>query len=228
MSRQGQLQALRSLSTGRAGKLPIVGGRLCLDFVNTSSGRGTVHHKENLNGYSDLLAWVHHAEILGIDETLALAAQARARPRMAQRAFAMALQLREALHVILSATVERRPVPAQAVDRLSAFLAQAARAQRFQPAPRVPVWRWSTVAPTGFETPLWPIVRSAAELLAEGPLDRLKTCGGFGCGWIFLDQTRNRGRRWCEMEVCGSRAKMRRYRLRRVGRDRGKTAKIAL
>jgi predicted RNA-binding Zn ribbon-like protein len=228
VSRQVQLQALRSLSTGRAGKLPIVGGRLCLDFVNTSSGRGTAHHKENLTCYSDLLAWVHHAGILGIEETLALAAQARARPRMAQRAFAKALRLREALHVILSATVERRPVPAQAVDRLSAFLAQAARAQRFQPAPRVPVWRWSTLASTGFEKPLWPIVRSAAELLAEGPLDRLKTCGGFGCGWIFLDQTRNRGRRWCEMEVCGSRAKMRRYRLRRAAEPNRHRIKIAV
>jgi predicted RNA-binding Zn ribbon-like protein len=204
------------LSSGRAGKLPIVGGRPCLDFVNTSSGRGTAHHKENLHCYSDLLAWVHHAGILGVDETLTLAAQARARPRMARRAFTKALQFREALHVILSATVERRPVPVRAVDRLNALLAQAARAQRFQPAPSVPVWRWLTAVPAGFEEPLWPIVRSAAELLAEGPLDRLKRCGGFGCGWIFLDQTRNRRRRWCEMEVCGSRAKMRRYRLRRA------------
>jgi len=38
-----------------------------------------------------------------------------------------------------------------------------------------------------------------------------------GCGWLFLDETRNRSRRWCSMKDCGNRAKARRhYRRRRA------------
>jgi predicted RNA-binding Zn ribbon-like protein len=55
------------------------------------------------------------------------------------------------------------------------------------------------------------------ELLTAGPLDRLKLCGG--CRWLFLDRSKNRSRRWCSMEHCGTAAKMRRY----TGRRRGLT-----
>jgi predicted RNA-binding Zn ribbon-like protein len=46
--------------------------------------------------------------------------------------------------------------------------------------------------------------------------ERVRECRGEHCGWLFLDLTKNRSRRWCEMEVCGSRAKMQRYRARRA------------
>ncbi|HSE75955.1 MAG TPA: ABATE domain-containing protein [Dongiaceae bacterium] len=213
MSRQQALQALKSLSPGRAGRLPIVGGRACLDFINTSSGRGSDHHKENLKSYFDLLAWAHHAGILTAGDTLELVARARARPAAAHRAFSRALALREALHAIFAATIQRAPVPAPAVAAFNGFMAKTARAERFEPASGGFGWGWSAAQPTGLDRTLWPIVRTAVELLADGPLDRLKACGGgSACGWIFLDQTRNGRRRWCEMEVCGSRAKMRRYR----------------
>lgn len=213
MSRRHALQALKSLSPGRAGRLPIVGGRICLDFINTSSGRGSDHHKENLKSYFDLLAWAHHAGILTAGETLELVARARARLAASHRAFSRALALREALHAIFAATVQRAAVPAPAVAVLNDFMAKSARAERFEPASGGFGWCWSAAQPAGLDCPLWPIVRAAVELLADGPLDRLKACGGgSACGWIFLDQTRNGRRRWCEMEVCGSRAKMRRYR----------------
>ena len=59
--------------------------------------------------------------------------------------------------------------------------------------------------------PLRPIVRSAAELLVSDQLDRVRECDGARCTWLFLDQSRNRSRRWCSMETCGNRAKARRH-----------------
>jgi predicted RNA-binding Zn ribbon-like protein len=213
VSRQHALQALKSLSPGRAGRLPIVGGRICLDFINTSSGRGGDHHKENLKSYFDLLAWAHHTGILTAGDTLELVARGRARPAAARRAFSRALALREALHAIFSAIVQRLPVPVAAIAAFNDLMAKSARAERFEPASGGFDWGWSPAHPAGLDRPLWPVVRAAVELLADGPLGRLKACGGgSACGWIFLDQTRNGRRRWCEMEVCGSRAKMRRYR----------------
>jgi hypothetical protein len=64
------------------------------------------------------------------------------------------------------------------------------------------------------ERPLWPLAAAAVDLLRSGPLDRLKACED--CPWLFLDTSRNRSRRWCTMDDCGSRSKMRRYRARRA------------
>jgi predicted RNA-binding Zn ribbon-like protein len=62
---------------------------------------------------------------------------------------------------------------------------------------------------------LWPVSWSAAELLTHGPLDRIRECPGQGnCGWLFLDVSKNASRRWCDMRVCGNRAKARRHHAR--------------
>jgi predicted RNA-binding Zn ribbon-like protein len=204
---------LKTLSTGRAGRLPIVGGRPCLDFLNTTSGRGTTERREHLHTFGDLLAWAHHADILGAEDTLALARLARGKPAGARRIVAQAITLRETLHIIFEATVQGQQIPADAVVRLNRFIAGAAKAAQLAPT-KGSLWRWSSDA-RRLERPLWPIIRSAAELLTAGPLNRVKMCAGQACGWIFLDETRNGRRRWCEMQVCGSRAKMHRYRHRR-------------
>jgi predicted RNA-binding Zn ribbon-like protein len=51
--------------------------------------------------------------------------------------------------------------------------------------------------------------------MADGSWQRLKVCPADDCLWAFFDRSRNRSRRWCEMEICGNRAKVRSYRERR-------------
>lgn len=50
---------------------------------------------------------------------------------------------------------------------------------------------------------------SALRLLADGEITRLKICGN--CGWLFVDRSKNRSRTWCDMTVCGNRAKASRH-----------------
>jgi len=45
---------------------------------------------------------------------------------------------------------------------------------------------------------------------------RVKTCGG--CGWLFVDRTRNGSRRWCISALCGNRDKARRHYQRKKAR----------
>ena len=60
-------------------------------------------------------------------------------------------------------------------------------------------------------------IAHSAVALALSPLSgRVKICGG--CGWLFIDRTRNRSKRWCITAMCGSRAKARRYYARKTGR----------
>jgi predicted RNA-binding Zn ribbon-like protein len=51
--------------------------------------------------------------------------------------------------------------------------------------------------------------RSALMLVARPEPDRLKICPN--CHWLFLDRSRNRSRAWCDMAVCGNRAKASRH-----------------
>jgi predicted RNA-binding Zn ribbon-like protein len=59
---------------------------------------------------------------------------------------------------------------------------------------------------------LWPVARSAAELLTSGDLARVGQCPGEECGWLFLDTSRAGRRQWCDMADCGNLAKVRRFR----------------
>ncbi|MCL4370559.1 MAG: CGNR zinc finger domain-containing protein [Chloroflexi bacterium] len=58
---------------------------------------------------------------------------------------------------------------------------------------------------------LWPVARSAGELLTSSELGRVRKCAGYPCGRLFLDTSRNQSRRWCDMKSCGNLAKARRH-----------------
>jgi len=203
------------LRGARAAQLPLIGGRLCLDFANTANGRGTEHHTENLWDYPALLAWSRRAGAVDAAHAEALAEEARRHERAAESVRKQALVLREAIHRGFAALAHcRKPDPADLAtinDGLAAALAHA----RLAPARAGFEWSWEEGKPA-LDRMLWPILRSAAELLtAAAELSRVKQCGGWDCGWLFLDLSKNSSRRWCEMEVCGSRAKARAYYARK-------------
>ena len=67
------------------------------------------------------------------------------------------------------------------------------------------------MAETPLEAALGPVALAAVALATERDFSRVKECGGQACGWLFYDVSKNNRRRWCEMEVCGNRAKQRRH-----------------
>lgn len=196
----------------RADSLTLVGGVLCLNFTNTTSGRGSTQQLEHLYGYDNLLAWARHVGAVD-DETAKALAAYPPNGRAARRALARAIHLRDSLHAIFTAMRTEAPAPPAALAELNQCLAEATAAAAIEQTADGFVWRWPARA-TPPERLLWPVARSAAELLTTADPARLKACPGPHCGWMFLDKTRNASRRWCEMEVCGSRAKMRRYHQR--------------
>jgi predicted RNA-binding Zn ribbon-like protein len=62
---------------------------------------------------------------------------------------------------------------------------------------------------------VWPVLWSAASLIVSDEASRIRICGGPDCGWMYVDRSRNKLRRWCQMETCGTREKSRR-RYRRM------------
>lgn len=62
---------------------------------------------------------------------------------------------------------------------------------------------------------LWLLALSALELLQSPQIAYVRQCDGEGCGWLFLDTTRNHSRRWCSSADCGNRHRVKRHYARR-------------
>jgi predicted RNA-binding Zn ribbon-like protein len=207
-----------------AGKMKLVGGRLCLDFVNTVGGRrsdlrakkspgdpGIIRDK--LNDYIDLLAWSLHTELIAEKEAQALVREARRREKEASVVLARAIELREAIYRICKAVMGGGQPAVSELDVLNREIGEARGHERLVSAEGGITWEW--VRPkTALDQMLWPVADSAAELLTTDDLTRLRECGGENCGWLFEDTSRNRSRQWCVMEDCGNLAKVRRFRSR--------------
>lgn len=213
-----------SLATAdsRAGTTKLVGGEPCLDFVNTVGGRlpaeatsstPTLVRGDKLEGYDDLLAWTRHAALLDEATLRGLARTARRQPRDASRVLARAVTLREALHRVLSSLMDGRPPETGDLEAVNAELATVRGRERLAMGPDGLQWEPGDRRPR-LDSVLEPIARSAAALLTSSDLSRLRRCGGEGCGWLFLDRSRNRSRQWCTMEDCGNVSKVRRFRKR--------------
>ena len=190
--------------------LDFIGGRVCLDFANTTSQRESGSARERLHGYEDLVRWCLRAELFGGTEARRLLDEARARPEEAARAWRRALELRESIFALASAAARREPPPAAALELLNAVLSEGMGRRRLRPAECGLTWAWAEAA-DGLDWMLWPLAYSAAELLSSSDVERVKECGGDSCDWLFLDASRNGSRRWCVMEDCGNRAKARRH-----------------
>jgi predicted RNA-binding Zn ribbon-like protein len=192
----------------------ISGGALCLDFANTVDNRPQEHPRELLRGYADLVAWSRQAGAVSPQQAGQLLRAAARRKAAAQGALRRARRLRESLYRIFSAAAGGRTVPEEDVAALNATAETALGQLRVRRQGRRFAWDWNEAGP-GLERMLWPVVRSAGELLTSDELGRVRECAAETCGWIFLDRSKNGSRRWCNMKVCGNRAKARRFYRRR-------------
>ena len=185
--------------------------RLCLDFANTADWHASDHPQETLNSYADLVSWAKETGILTDLQARQLTCEAAARPQAARAVLERAVILREAIYRVFSDLAGCRLPDASDLTILNGELSEAlARLQIVQVADAF-VWEW-TGGEAALDRILWPVVRSAADLLISEKLSRVGQCADDrGCGWLFLDMSRNRSRRWCDMKDCGNRAKAKRH-----------------
>jgi predicted RNA-binding Zn ribbon-like protein len=181
--------------------LPVrLGGHPALDFCNTAAGWGEPEPKEYLASYRHLVVWAREAGLVDA------AAAGRLAGGDGAEVIERALRLREALYAVCLGSTR-----SEDWGVVSAEVERAAVAARFS-APGT----WTL--PETEELPLLAVARAAGELLASTEPRVVRACPGRGCGWLFLD--RRGRRRWCDMAVCGNRAKARRHAARgaRAGR----------
>ena len=205
-------------SVRRERRFELRGGVVCLEFVNTVGWRLADHPSEYLGSYEDLLEWGRQAGLLAPERTERLLRQAALDPEGARETLSRALALREAIHRVISRAIAGETQDERDLSALNRELSIALSRLRVMAAGGAYGWGWNRSDDDGgarLDGPLWPVARSAAELLTSPKLGRVKVCAGEGCGWIFLDESRNRSRRWCDSRDCGNRERVRRHLARK-------------
>lgn len=202
----------------------MVGGHQALDLVNTVEPRLPVTGRhEHLAAPGDLLVWAGRAAMITAPEARAVADAWSAAPAAASAALASVIQIREALATTLSAIISSDtacPDTQPALEHLSLrWAAAAARSQLMLNSLDQSGGTAARLVVGSAPALLIPdrAAQSAVELLCEADLTRLGICPPeqHGCGWLFLDRSRNGSRRWCTMGDCGTHAKARRLTERR-------------
>lgn len=198
------LEKKRSATT-----LELIGGQLCLDFANTISTRMEAG-REYLTSYAELVAWSQHAGALSEDGAEALRHHATSHPDLAAAALERATIFRETIYRIFSAIADGGEPGRADMAALNEVLRPALSRLEVAPTRDGFAWRW-TLDGDDLNGMLWPVARSAADLLTSENLERVRQCARDGCDWLFVDTSKNHSRRWCTMDVCGSRVKAKRY-----------------
>ena len=198
---------------GHIEELRLIGGRLCLDFANTFSSRHALFRRDYLIGYDDLLDWGRYTGAIDLALAGQLSDEAARWPEVAAATIQRARALREAIYHVFTATSRGASPSPPDLDILNTALATAQSRLRLRPEPDGWTWTWLDDDPPALDRVLWPVMRSAADLLTSPDIGRVRACPGEagGCGWLFLDTSKGNQRRWCQMRDCGNRAKVRRY-----------------
>lgn len=188
-------------------RVELIGGHPALDLVNTVAWRGDpARRHDRLRTDADVLTWAERTAVLPIADV------ARLRPAAdgpGSTVVDALVPLREALHAVL-VDADGGPGPRTVVHRAVASAIAAAA------PPEHPPWRWEIRRP---DLPDLPAVAAlqAADLLTSPDVRSVRSCADPACGWLFVDRTRNRSRRWCSSADCGNRARARRHAQRTRG-----------
>ena len=194
-----EIDAVPLLGTDRTPH--VVGSRLCLAAINTVWWRRGPAPEEHLREFTDLTELVTDAGWL--TDRAALESRAVADPRAATRAVTQGRELREQLLTVFAAVAARQVPPSDAVRFVEKQASRGFAALRLIPrADGTFTLGWPDPS---VETPGQQIAVSALLLLSAAEIDRVKQCPGPTCGWVFLDTSRNRSRRWCSSAECGNR-----------------------
>jgi predicted RNA-binding Zn ribbon-like protein len=201
-----------------------VGGDRSIDFVNTVAW--VSWGPDRFTSYDRVLEWAEGSETISHSGADSLRALGDEYPARAVRVLAEAISLRRLLERLFFRISQRESAGTEIAELnekwLTGSLTELSLVQTGTGSFEL---GWPR-AGQALESPLWIVARSAALLLASSDVARIKRCGGTGCGWYYVDRSRNGLRRWCEMETCGTSMKSLR-RAERIAASRGERTPAA-
>ena len=196
--------AKRTLET-----LELVGGVLCLDFVNTVNSRDELEH-DYIASYANLVDWAAKMELFSPTQAKTLKQKASQESNKAEKILNTTKDARETIFRVFSAIAEGTNPKEADLSAIAGLYQEAIGNGQLVKTDGLFIFKWEPHK--SLDGVLWQIVASAKSLLSSKEVARVKGCPN--CGWLFLDTSKNQSRRWCSMNTCGVHEKMRRYHKR--------------
>ena len=191
-------------------RFQLVAGHPVLDLVNTLDWRFRPSGSEELlNDYADLLRFTEQSGVMAASEVRKLVTSD---PLRKKATMSSTKKLRECLASILYAIADGQAPPIESVRTLSAFARTVRKSEDLAWRDSRLQWKANGERASASDAPFRRLASAALELLTSEEINKLSTCSNPECRWLFLDGSKNKGRRWCDMKLCGNRIKARRYR----------------
>jgi predicted RNA-binding Zn ribbon-like protein len=188
------------------------GSHLAIDFTNTVGSRGGTP-EEHFNVYEDVLSWAEARGVIGRVDAQRLRHDAARRPAAARAALASVVAVREALYRVIAAAASGRRASVSDLAQINAHVDAAFSGAHLRTdRGRLELTFGHASGAPLVDAILTPVMRTATDLLTTDAIARVRLCADASCAWLFMDTTRNRTRRWCDMKACGNRSKVRRFR----------------
>jgi predicted RNA-binding Zn ribbon-like protein len=186
-------------------------GNLCLDFANTKEWHASQNPIEHINDFEDFTAWSEQAHLISSEAARRLRQQATQKPEKFTALLEQAIHLRESIYTIFSRKYAGKSISENELIFLNSVIQQAMSHLLLVPIDGKIGWDWNPKSDATHRI-LWSVARSAADLLSSERIDLVRECeDDRGCGYLFIDLSKNHSRRWCSMESCGNRAKAQRH-----------------
>ncbi|WP_409305824.1 CGNR zinc finger domain-containing protein [Peribacillus sp. SCS-155] len=193
--------------------LTILGDSYCLDFANTVGWHASKQPQEWIRNYDALVEWSLYAGIITKSKYQELYDSAVLQPQQGLKIYEEAIEMRECLYRIFSAEAAKKSINLSDLSLLNKWIKRSAA---FVVLNKTDNGYYRTFAESEeLDQMLWVIADSAAELLTSDIRYKIKQCEGGTCGWLFIDTSKNKSRRWCSMQDCGNREKAKKYYNRR-------------
>lgn len=195
-----------------------VGGRLWLDFVNTDDARLGIR-TDTIASFEAFVRWLQAARVVDAERASALRRRAIEQPSGATAALVETRRVRAALRALAERwrTDAGERARDAALDEINRVLGRSVGTRRVEALPDGGYVRSFVPVGDAFGGLVIPVIESTVDSLVRGELVRLRSCADRRCPRVFIDETRSRSRRWCDMRTCGNRAKAARSRKARRG-----------
>ena len=197
-----------------------IGGRLCLDFVNSVGERKELEEKpypeniivkDKLENFNDFITWGKEIGIITEAERKYLLNLNSSEKKETEITFKRAIELRESLFKIIYDVINNKEPDEKMIQILNREYSIANENRILVYMNNKIEWQFSK-DPLKPDYLIWVIAESVVKLLSSEVISRVKICAGDDCGWLFLDTSKNKSRQWCDMKDCGNVAKVRRFR----------------
>jgi predicted RNA-binding Zn ribbon-like protein len=186
-------------------------GHRSLDFANTRDWHLTEQPKDRLRSYVDFTDWAEQGRVISAAQKRVLDAEASAHPRQAEKVLADVRHFRDALQRVFDAQATNAKANPADLELIKSHYSQATARANLEVRGDEVTLRWPEIS-RDLEYPLSEIAWVSMGLLLSDKRKMVGQCADDrGCGFLFLDTSKNHSRRWCSMEGCGNRAKAKRH-----------------